>query len=53
VIAETDGSMVPIVVTDENAEDRRKGKKNIWKEARLCFAHALGETTLKFGAEFQ
>jgi hypothetical protein len=53
VIAETDGSMVPIVVTDENAKDRRKGKKNIWKEARLCFAHLLGETTLKFGVEFK
>ncbi|MCI5194455.1 MAG: hypothetical protein D3915_15240 [Candidatus Electrothrix sp. AU1_5] len=53
VIAETDGSMVPIVVTDKNAEDRRKGKKYSWKEARLCFAHIPGETTLKFGAEFQ
>lgn len=53
VIAETDGSMVPVVVTDKNAEDQRKGKKNIWKEARLCFAHAPGETTLKFGVEFQ
>jgi hypothetical protein len=53
VIAETDGSMVPIVVTDENAEDRRKGKKYSWKEARLCFAHIPGETTLKFGVEFQ
>ena len=27
VIAETDGSMVPIVVTDKNVEDSRKGKK--------------------------
>lgn len=53
VIAETDGSMVPIVVTDENAEDRRKNKKYLWKEARLCFAHIPGETTLKFGVEFQ
>jgi hypothetical protein len=53
VIAETDGSMVPVVVTDENAEDRRKGKNYFWKEARLCFAHLPGETTLKFGAEFQ
>ncbi|WYD81752.1 MAG: ISKra4 family transposase [Candidatus Electrothrix gigas] len=53
VIAETDGSMVPIVVTDKNAEDRRKGKKYLWKEARLCFAHIPSETTLKFGAEFQ
>jgi hypothetical protein len=53
VIAETDGSMVPIVLTDTNAEDRRKGKKHIWKEARLSIAHVLGETTLQFGVEFQ
>ena len=53
VIVEMDGSMVPIVVTDENAEDRRKNKKYLWKEARLCLAHIPGETTLKFGVEFQ
>jgi len=53
VIAETDGSMVPIVVTDKNAEDRRKSKKYIWKEARLSIAHVPGETTLRFGVEFQ
>jgi len=53
VIAETDGSMVPIVLTDKNAEDRRKGKENVWKEARLSIAHVPGDTTLKFGVEFQ
>ncbi len=53
VIAETDGSMVPVVVTDKNAEDRRKGKKYLWKEARLSIAHVPGDTTLRFGAEFQ
>lgn len=53
VIVETDGSMVPIVVTDKNAEDRRKGKKHTWKEARLSIAHVPGDTTLKFGVEFQ
>ena len=53
VIAETDGSMVPIVLTDENAEDRRKGKEYVWKEARLSIAHVPGDTTLKFGVEFQ
>jgi len=45
--------MVPIVVSDENAEDRRKNKKLIWKEARLSLAHIPGETTPKFGVEFQ
>ena len=53
VIAETDGSMVPVVMTDRNAEDLRKGKKYLWKEARLSIAHVPGETTLRFGAEFQ
>lgn len=53
VIAETDGSMVPIVVTDKNAEDRRKGKTHTWKEARLSIAHVPGDTTLNFGVEFQ
>ncbi len=53
VIAETDGSLVPIIVPDKNAEDRRKGKGHFWKEARLSIAHIPGETTLKFGVEFQ
>lgn len=45
--------MVPIVVIDENAEDCRKNKKYLWKEARLSIAHVSGDTTLKFGVEFQ
>lgn len=53
VIAETDGSMVPIVETDEEAEDKRKGKKHVRKEARLCLARPLGEVTPYFGAEFK
>lgn len=53
VIAETDGSMIPIVVTDRNAEDQRKDKEYVWKEARLSIAHVPGDTTLKFGVEFR
>lgn len=45
--------MVPIVVTDADAADRRKEKKHIRKEARLSIAHVPGDTTLKFGVEFQ
>lgn len=45
--------MVPIVVTDTDAADRRKEKKHIRKEARLSIAHVPGDTTLKFGVEFQ
>lgn len=53
MIAETDGSMVPVVVTDRNAEDRRKSKEYVRKEARLSIAHVPGDTTLKFGVEFR
>ena len=45
--------MIPVVMTDRNAEDRRKDKKYLWKEARLSIAHVPGETTLRFGASFQ
>lgn len=53
MIAETDGCLVPIMVSNKNAEDRRKGKEHVWKEARLSIAHLPGETTLNFGVEFQ
>ncbi|WGZ94188.1 MAG: hypothetical protein QJT81_20785 [Candidatus Thiothrix putei] len=52
VIAEMDGSMIPIVEIDETAPDKRKGKKESWKEARLCLAHAKGSATPTFGAIF-
>lgn len=52
VIAEMDGSMIPIVEIDETAPDKRKGKKESWKEARLCLAHAKGSVTPTFGAIF-
>jgi hypothetical protein len=49
VIAESDGSMVPIVETyvpetSKKPKDRRKNKKLSWKEARLSLAHAKGST---------
>ena len=53
LIVEMDGSMVPIVEIDEHAKDRRKGKRQGWKEVRLCLAHALGKLTPYFGAEFK
>lgn len=51
VIAESDGSMVPIVETyvpespAPNKADRRKHKRLFWKEARLSMAHAKGSMT--------
>ena len=43
LIAETDGSMIPRVQIDENAEgDRRKTRQVSWKEARLSLVYAAG-----------
>lgn len=49
LIAEADGGMIPIVVVDENAQDRRKTRKVLWKEARLCFSR----DAKKIGAVFR
>lgn len=40
IIAETDGTMVPIVTFSDNSDvkDRRKKRQVVWKEARLCFS---------------
>jgi len=55
VIAETDGSMIPLVDTaaPENGApggDRRKTRQVRWKEARLSLAHAQGSITPTFAA---
>lgn len=53
LILETDGSMLPIVYTDTEAADKRKGKREGWKEVKLCSAHPQGEVTPTFGFSFQ
>jgi hypothetical protein len=45
VIAEVDGSMVPIVDTAKEGEDRRKTRTVRWQEARLSLAHAQGSVS--------
>ena len=52
-IGEMDGSLIPIVSVDEEAEDSRKNKTLSWKEARLSLVHEKGSTSPKFGAVFQ
>ena len=43
LIGEMDGSFVPIVRFDENAEgDKRKTRKTDWQEVRLCLAYEQG-----------
>jgi hypothetical protein len=55
VIAETDGSMIPLVDTaaptaEAGGRDRRKTRQVRWKEARLSLAHAQGAVTPTFAA---
>jgi hypothetical protein len=53
VIVEMDGGMVPLVESDVSCADRRKGKKLLWKEAKLCLAHPQGSKTLAYGGTLQ
>lgn len=55
VIAELDGSMVPIVKTAEPSPerekvDRRRTRQLEWQEARLAMAHEAGSVTPRFAA---
>lgn len=50
VIAEIDGGMVPLVQSDPDSADRRRGKRVYWKEAKLSLAHAHGSTERTYGA---
>jgi hypothetical protein len=57
VIAETDGSMIPIVdtatpETGAPSGDRRKTRQVRWQEARLSLAYAQGSVTPRFAATF-
>lgn len=57
VIAETDGSMIPIVdtaipETTVPGRDRRKTRQVRWQEARLSLAYAHGSVTPRFAATF-
>jgi len=53
VIAEVDGSLVPMVQVDEQGSgDRRKTRAVFWKEVKVAMAYAHGSVTPKFGATF-
>ena len=53
VIAQMDGGMVPIVEPDAAQKDKRKGKRLLWKEAKICLAHEKGSKTLVYGGTLQ
>jgi len=54
IIAETDGTMIPIVdcskKSGKNNKDNRKNRETFWKEGRLCLAYAQGEVEPFFSA---
>lgn len=52
ILAETDGSMIPIMKTKSQPEkeDARKYKEYFWREARLSLAHPVGSITPIFAA---
>ncbi len=49
LLTEMDGSMVPIVQPGTGA-DKRKGKKLLWREARLCCARSTDTVQPLYGA---
>lgn len=53
LIAQMDGGMVPTVEPDAAQKDKRKGKKLLWKEAKICLVHAKGSKTPVFGGTLQ
>lgn len=53
IIVETDGGMVPIVEIDGKQADKRKGRKLLWREAKIDPAHPQGSKTLVFGGTLQ
>ena len=57
IVAELDGSMIPIVRTDNIPSgdipiDRRKTRQVFWKEARLALARPLGSVETVYEATF-
>lgn len=53
LIAEADGSMVPIVQTSGKKSDRRKNRRVDYREARLCACQASGSTSTHYEATFE
>lgn len=50
IITQIDGSLIPVVQSVSEAEDRRKNKKLIWREVRLCSARPVGKAQSLYGA---
>lgn len=52
IIAQTDGGMVPIVQSDPDAQDKRKGKTLEWREVKICLAHRHESRDMAYGGTF-
>lgn len=50
LITQMDGSMIPIVVPPPQGQDQRRGKKLLWREARLCLARIKDSVTPCYAA---
>ncbi len=50
VVAEMDGSMIPLVRLKPGRGDARKRRAVEWREARLCLARAAGRVERRYGA---
>ena len=50
IITETDGCMMPIVEPNARAKDKRKKKKLMYKESRLCLSYRDGDIKPYFAA---
>lgn len=50
IIAQMDGTMVPIVTTEGADPDGRKNRVLKWEEMRLALAHEHGSVTPRYGA---
>jgi hypothetical protein len=45
IVAQTDGGMIPIMEPDPSQKDKRKGKRLLWREAKISLAHPKGSKT--------
>lgn len=50
LIAQMDGSMIPIVQSSPQAKDKRKNKELLWREVRLCLARDRDRVEPYYGA---
>lgn len=52
IIGEVDGTMLPTVITDSDASDKRKGKTHVYREARQSLAYRKGSVHPIYDASF-